>query len=73
MIQSAIEAGLALRAPGDGRLDILIPHDMKAELRNAIVRALLENKRLVIAILEAADEGRGAIKTWRTPKRGRSQ
>ena len=59
---------MALRAPGDGKLEILAPVDMRAEVRNGIVRALLEHKRLVVSILEAADEGKGAQR-WVTPRR----
>jgi hypothetical protein len=68
-IDGAIMAGCALRAPGGGALDILAPVDLAAEVRSSIVRALMENKRLVISILEAADDGGGKAQTWRVPRR----
>ena len=72
-IDTAIGAGFALRAPGNGSLDILTPVGMASEIRETIVNALTTYKPEVAAILEAADDGRGMAQVWVTPRRGRLQ
>jgi hypothetical protein len=70
-IDCAIEAGLAIRAPGAGKLDILTPTTLTDEIRAPLVAALLAHKREVAAILQVADEGGGKAQRWVTPRRGR--
>ena len=73
-IDVAIASGFALRAPGGGCLDILSPIGLAHEVREPIVRALTTYRRLVVGILEAADDGRGMAQVWVTPRRpGRLQ
>jgi hypothetical protein len=58
---STILTGCALRAPGQGKIDVLVPANMPAALRKPIVRAIETYK---------PDRGGGKAQTW-TPRRGR--
>jgi hypothetical protein len=72
-IDAAISSGFALRAPGDGNLDILIPISVPREVHEPIIHALTTYKAEVIGILEYLDDQRGEGQTWIPPRRGTLQ
>jgi hypothetical protein len=72
-IDAAISSGFALRAPGGGNLDILIPISVPREVHEPIIHALTTYKREVVGILEAVDDGSGRAQQWISPTRGRLQ